>query len=686
MTVKSAATLIQPNRDDRLRQALQARYERADRITSTRADLRVKLLRRDEIPANMVSVPGWTDGNVIYINDHVLQVSQMDDKALVAALGVNLHELAHVIETPNLKGWLAKEIQALGARYWHSFNILEDQRAESFFVARFSDAPKFYTPMVLRWLMNKDSMAGNFVLLYGRRYLPWDLIQHVRGQFAAPELLGDFEDIINEYRSMDVHRNEKTAKQLIVNFTDLLQQLSARVSDGDLNLSSGHEQDPYQAQNQESRPADSAPDADESRRLSEDVEQQQNPDTIEGALDTEDEDQSSDEGEEVPGEADGDESDGSDGNEAGEGESADSEGDSPDDGSDTSEGSADGSSDASESGDGDGGTESSEDAPDGATESTSDDAGSGGDGIGSADGESSEPPSIEDLDEYLRNALDKVLEDADVVDELEETRDDVQQSSRGVSKPQSPDFGGATRNSPLTLDKMAHVKATMKRLQDARVGAETVLKRQVRSGTLNPLALHKAQPGDLDVFDTWDAGLVGEEGEMDVAILCDVSGSMRDAINDAAFTLYAIKRAFEALGDSHVTVWTYSSQSRLLYDRDERVNNSYYKVPSAYGGTQPYSAIEDAFRVLGTTKSKLRLLIIITDGAWGSMEQNHDLIRQANAAGVVTVLVGLDSAVKSFGNHECKIARDLDKPSDLPEVAGDIAAAMVVQAEHNARR
>lgn len=686
MTVKSAATLIQPNRDDRLRQALQARYERADRITSTRADLRVKILQPSEVPGGMVTVPGWTDGNVIYINDAVLQVSQMDDKALVAALGVNLHELAHVIETPNLKGMLAKRVRSQGQSAWHSFNILEDQRAESFFVARFSDAPKFYTPMVLRWLMNKEATSGNFALLYGRRYLPRDLINYMRDQFAVPELVSDFEDIIDTYRALDVHRNEKVAFQLIKDFTDLLQQVRDKVSDTDLRLSSGHSDNPSEAVANEQRPVNETPDADESRELSDAVEEQQNPESINDSLDTEEDggdeveedapEEDADQPEEVGDDEGGDSAEG----EAEESSDPDAEGSTASDDveGDASDGEAEGSDGESGNPPEGEGSESSEEG----------ESGSGGNDAGTGEGEApTTPPSIDDLDEYLREALETVLGDEDVADELAETRDDVQQSSRGIQKPQSPEFDeNSMYHSPLTLEKMGYVKATAKRLQDARVGAETVLKRQVRSGMLNPLALQKAQPGDLDVFDTWDAGLVGEEGEMDVAILCDVSGSMRDSINDAAFTLYAIKRAFESLGDTHVTVWTFASGSHLLYDRDERVSNSYYKVPHAYGGTNPRTAIEDAFRILGTTKSRLRLLIIITDGAWSRADLGDALVAQANAAGVVTVLVGLDRAFDIYGRHNCQIARDLNEPKDLPEVAGDVAAAMVNAAEKNTRR
>ena len=694
-------------REDRLRQALQSRYERADRITSGQHRINVKILRRGETPPGMEDVPGWTDGKTISLNDAVLDVGNLTDSGLIAALGVNLHELAHVMFTPNMLGNLADSVRGHGQIAWHAFNILEDQRAETFFTTKFSDARKFYTKMVFDYLLASDDQWNkNFVLLYGRRYLPYDLVSSLRAKFARKDLVSDFEALIDEYRSLsDPEANVTLTLDIIVRFAHLLRDLND-VDGRSLTPMTSHTADPKTSK---SNGPSTTLDKRELRKLAEEAKDEEFPETARDIAE-EDEGDDDDDTEDTDGEAstDAETEDGDEGDSPATGEddseSEDTDGADADDGGDTegdedegesAGGEAEGSDDIKDGvlGD-DGEPDDSADGGEDGDDSSDSEGGSDGGGAGAEDGQHdypAEPMDDDELRDYLQDAADEVANSETVRDEVNETREATRNVLNGVWKPQSPKYAdGSLRKMPLTLDRMGHIKSVTRQLQNARVGAETVLKRDVRSGTLNPLALRKAQPGDFNVFDDWDAGLVGEEGEMDVAILCDVSGSMRGIISDAAFSLYAIKRAFEAVGDTNVTAWTFSALSRLLYDRNEHVDMGHFDVPSAGGGTAPRDALVDALSVLGTTQSKLRLLIIVTDGEWNQFGADTYLperyIQDANAAGVVTVLVGLNYAVRHFGDHGCQISRDLEKPGDLVDVAGDIAAEMIHRAEKNQKR
>lgn len=94
--------------------------------------------------------PGWSLYPNIFINAAQFQ-NLGNPRTLVQLLGLNYHELGHLMFTPrNTGSWIGTDLH----RAW---NILEDQRMESFFTAQYQPAGKYFTEMVVRFMVDDEA-------------------------------------------------------------------------------------------------------------------------------------------------------------------------------------------------------------------------------------------------------------------------------------------------------------------------------------------------------------------------------------------------------------------------------------------------------------------------------------------------------------------------------------------------
>ena len=184
-------------------------YEQADRV-----------LTGDPIIVNVMSdgpAPAWSDGAAIYINQK--EINEIDVETLTAVTGLNYHELAHHFYTPRKGTELIKWV--LDNNYMAATNILEDQRIETLLVARYPAVAPYLINTVARWLgETPEEVEGTYPLIRGRRYLPVEIREAYRDEFAQPELIPVIADIVDQYRLLAFPRDYAKAKVLIQRFND----------------------------------------------------------------------------------------------------------------------------------------------------------------------------------------------------------------------------------------------------------------------------------------------------------------------------------------------------------------------------------------------------------------------------------------------------------------------------------
>jgi hypothetical protein len=181
-------------------------YEQADRV-----------LTGDPVIVNVVPdgpAPAWSDGASIYIN--LNEIEDMDLETLTQVNGLNYHELAHHLYTPRKGTDLVKWV--VDNQYFQAFNILEDQRIETLLTGRYPSIAPYLTATVARWLGASEDINGNYVCIRGRRYLPVEIRQAFRDEFAFPELIPAIIDIVDEYRLLAFPQGYERAKELVERF------------------------------------------------------------------------------------------------------------------------------------------------------------------------------------------------------------------------------------------------------------------------------------------------------------------------------------------------------------------------------------------------------------------------------------------------------------------------------------
>jgi len=197
--------------------ALSRVYQQADRV-----------LTQDPIEVHVVNdsekTHAWSDGKDIYINAHHIEDFDIDE--LIQINGLNYHELAHLFYTPRKGSELVKWIIEQNHMnrddlHLQAFNILEDARAETLFVARYPSVTPYLTKTIVRWMMeHPEVLSSNYLSVRGRRYLPVEMRTVFRDMFALPELIPSINDIVDQYRLLAFPRDYATARVLIKRFVD----------------------------------------------------------------------------------------------------------------------------------------------------------------------------------------------------------------------------------------------------------------------------------------------------------------------------------------------------------------------------------------------------------------------------------------------------------------------------------
>ena len=654
----------------RRRSAFCSLFTKVNSIISGR-DVSVKLATAgwNHDTAGNNTPPAWTDGETVWISrghfDRLMfrevkydedgekivpkRRSNLDGMDAIRVLkGLNYHELAHVLFTPRnthkplpkiralmksanegdirVTGGNGDEIVVSGGNIWHSFNILEDQRIETLFTAKWAASIPYFSVTIMEFILKKlnhnkenstswvassyDRLTGlTHFLTHGRHYLPAEIRKGVR-DLAVVEMGEDVvlrgEALLDEYRLLVFPADGDRAVEVIKEFTIWLAEQTlgseANISPESLtNGTGGHE-----------HIRDGSADSPAVQREARDR----------ATTDTNADDTQS---------GDSDESGDSD-------KSGEAAGSSGDDASD-----ADG--DAATIGD-----------PNAGSDRSDSEAGSGNKSSGSGDSQPKHP-SLDDVIDGIADALSEREGEiqSDILDTLKTMAD---HESDIMNREASGTYQSKQFTPPTHQETQTRMRLSQS-FSQLRSDAEPQWVKQVDKGRMNFPAVMSSQATqgvNLDVFDSWsDAG--EDATSIEVVILLDQSASMDRAISGASGAMWVLKGACDDL-DIPCTVIGYSDSHSILLSGDERVGARVGRFPTI-GSTDPRGALEEAHRIFRASDRHNKLLFSVTDGEWTQRSTTKQMVREIAALGVHTSLIYLDASISRW-NDAAAVQKHID--------------------------
>lgn len=143
-----------------------------------------------------------------------------------------------------------------------------------------------------------------------------------------------------------------------------------------------------------------------------------------------------------------------------------------------------------------------------------------------------------------------------------------------------------------------------------------------------------------EAFDVWDTG--NDNTEIEATILIDNSGSMWGLMSDVCEQAWIIKRGIESI-DGSVSVYSFNSDSKVIYESNEKAKPNVYRYVRNTGWTNPYRALIEAERTLKASSKPNKLFFAITDGQWSEDKDCNEVIKRMKEAGILTVVVYLSN-------------------------------------------
>lgn len=614
--------------------AFRLTYQKFDRIMSGEPNVKVVLVTNPPINA-----PAWTDGETIWINAVMMQAQlghEAFEKVVLATKSLNLHELCHVLYTPRadseLWRWIKSEMD-MRTKDWSSlvkdaFNILEDQRIETLFAAQFIPARPYFEANVLTWMLERkpEEIGVFFPIIYGRKFLPREMIHSVEEAFI--EMVGwedtkEFMRIIDRYNKMILPQDTEEAKRLIIRYAKLMYKIRPELpcGMGQLVMSGGHGK-PGEG-NGEPQISKGKPNV----KAQEDA--QKKAKGMKGRK------------QKAPPKS---------GSEPQEGAGGDDGPDGDDEGAGGSEGDT-------EANEGKGGAGVHRDKPGEGDEDGDDD--DYGHEAGTGAGKMGTP----DLHAELEQQLADLLHDANFRAELDRTvkaiAEAMQEAELGVDGDR---LNGTDQTVPgKAMNAMVGMRDALRAL---RVTLEETHHIRMAAGRIDGRRFLTRQPWETDFFRQYEPGAI-EETSIEAVICVDQSSSMRHAQVNTALALWTAKAALEAL-DARVTVLGFADKGYVLYGPDEKCKHGKLRVFFPTGGTVPETTMAQAHRVLHGSKRKIKLLLTLTDGAWGGDVAKCDrYVQSMNAEGVVTALCYIGTYADQRYRHEHTIFKLVNDPGEL---------------------
>jgi hypothetical protein len=480
--------------------------------------------------------------------------------------------------------------------YMSACNILEDQRIETLFTARYPAIIPYLTKTIIRWLANsEDAAVSNYVSIRGRRYLPLDLRVAFRDHFYKPELIPAIVDIVDQYRVLAFPKDYDKAQELIKRFKEeVLDNMDLPdISMPDGGPSGCGHREPVKKGTPEPGKMQQR-DADRAKGMG-----QAEPTFIPKPQE--------------PKESDEDQ-------QSGPSEQGDEQGDSVN--TNNSPGGADGS--------GAGNVFVPPTTIQEALEQRDTTVRNAPAGQGSAQSLGGIPDNIVEIMESIENDI--------------YNRKDVQQDIKikqrviigGDGKHEDAVRQGKYDNVEVPSNVLLAARRFARELERLKQDCEPTWQREMSSGRVNVQRVIRGCEID-NAFDRWEEGSDGTD--IEAVMLIDRSGSMGGDNNDmrASEAGWVIKRALEQISAS-TTIYAFDDKTEVVFDRNQRANKTSLPFVYGSGGTNPHNALVATERLLKTSRRKTKMMFLITDGEFNH-DKNDDMIKRMNAMGVITVMV-----------------------------------------------
>lgn len=595
-------------------------YEQADRV-----------LTGDPVLVHVVPdgpAPAWSDGASITIN--ASEIEDMDLETLTQVNGLNYHELCHHLYTPRKGTTLMQWV--LDNNYMRAFNILEDQRIETLFVARYPSVAPYLTATVARWLSNEpEEGMANYVCIRGRRYLPVEIRQAFRDVFASPEVIPAIIDIVDQYRLLAFPRDYEVAKELIERFYNEVLIPMGLDNSGPLEFGGGPNDCGGRAPVSKGRP-------EPGKAQEKDAERAKGIGVKESEWHPKPKDS--------PTQTSTPQSNGKTGDEQGE--------------------------------------------PIHLTPQTAEQALAIRDAMSNSTpapmAGQGHTPSMggipNNIGELLNKAIDDVLDRKDV-------QADIKAKQRvivgGDGKHDDITKKGKFDSTPVPQEAIISYRKFAKELQRLRDDSEPTWSKETPTGRLNVQRVIRGCEVD-QAFDRWEEG---DDGcDIEAVILVDRSGSMSSGRNDqkASVACWTIKRSLEQI-NAPVTVYAFDDKAEVAYTRTEAANKTRYKFIYGNGGTEPYPALLAAEQLLMSSRKKNKMLFIVTDGVFNT-EKNDDLIERIAKRGILTAMTLImddkdydfykerGQTVESF-RHKAEVFGQISNAADLLPFARQVVTGAI---------
>ena len=611
-------TFIQETENE-TKQAEQLKRNRVTKLASVFARAN-SVLTGKRITVNVVDnkaqkAPAWSSTTEVWLNLAEIK-DDFSARSLTSLQGLDFHELAHLRYTPRNGHALPKWVKE--NNLWEAFNCLEDSRIENLLVGYLPTTANWLVATITDYLLSDTSAVETaFPLITGRKYLPAELQQLATDSYKRPQDIDELFDLVVEYNGFIFEGADndtiERAQQVIKRFSELIDQLPPLPNEGGNGNGEGDEGEVtiYRVKNpngHNGRPTEGWESS--SNRPMKRKQQEHHK------------------------------------------ESSDKKyGDTPRPKQNVKIVDVD----------------SIDDVPKGATPiPTTPKQNKSDDNFDSNQEEVSFDELLFDEEEYAGDDFDlgddykeagskqqvgnqsgTTGDNNQVTDVLNGVLNDVvKELSKEVNQIAkqlgiSIDLDGGNETTPkkakynevnCPADLVLLAKSFGKELERLRANYEPAWENEVDTGRLN--VNRYLQGEDFDTcFDEWHEGR-SDVTAVEAVILLDKSGSMSGRNADEAYkSMWAIKKALENV-EARTTVVTFDYSTNLLYGADEKAGTT-IRDGGASGGTNPESAIMFAKRVLAETDKPIKVLFMITDGAWDT-KVGEEAVNEMRNAGVLT--------------------------------------------------
>ena len=266
----------------------------------------------------------------------------------------------------------------------------------------------------------------------------------------------------------------------------------------------------------------------------------------------------------------------------------------------------------------------------------------------------------------LPRPYEDLLAQPDVARDLGEYRDAIEVAANPM-----PEAERAERNVAPDAEAMRTREDLTDTIAELHAQAQAGWNRGTSSGRVNVRRLHAPALRTGTLFDRYQPDALQTTATA-LAVLVDVSNSMKDHEADMTRAVWAIRHAADA-GDVDLNVIGFGGRTRVLATSDDEPGESMPWI-NLRDGFHPASVSgRDCLRVADPHRGRHKLFLILSDGSWGGDGVRAEaLIGLMGQDGIETMSLGFGSSAHANLPHGAGRFLHLDNLADLPRIVADM--------------